>query len=255
MRKSIVPGALAAVALAALALPAGAVELAAIERKLAKEPTYAGKPAYCLLALGADAKTRVWVVRDGDVVYVDKNGNGDLTEPGEKFTATPDVDDGEDMKVAITQFDLGDLPPIGGKTPYTSLVLHRNVVESKGLEGAKHVTDVAQVVVRLHDKHSQSAAPTFAAKAADAPVAHLDGPLEIRVAPHPKGEPVCLAKDADEHEFTVQIGTLGVGEGSWAPLGYEQVPEDVHPVVEIAFPAAKQDAPAIVVKFTLDSRC
>src|SRR5688572_29696369 len=98
MRKLIVPAAASAVALAALALPAGAVDLASVERKITKEPTYSGKPVYCLLALGADAKTRVWIVRDGDTVYVDKNGNGDLTEEGEKFVGKPDVDDSEDVK-------------------------------------------------------------------------------------------------------------------------------------------------------------
>ncbi len=28
-----------------------------------------------------------WLVRDGDTLYVDRNGNGDLTEPGEKVAA------------------------------------------------------------------------------------------------------------------------------------------------------------------------
>ena len=35
-----------------------------------------------------EAQTRVWIVQDGDTLYVDRNGNGDLTEPGE-VTLTP----------------------------------------------------------------------------------------------------------------------------------------------------------------------
>jgi hypothetical protein len=254
MVKHLALGATAAAVLAFLAFPVSAGDLASVERKLAKEPVYAGKPTYSLLVLGADQKTRVWIVLDGDTVYADKNGNGNLTDEGEKFTATPEVDDAEEIKVSITQFDLGDLPAVGGKQPYTGLTLGRYVFERKGA-GAGQATLFTQVSLTLHDKHSQSVRPTFAAKPADAPVAHLDGPFEIRVAPDPKGEPACLAKGDDEHEFTVQIGTMGIGEGSWAPLGYEQVPDDAYPVVEIAFPAAKKDAPPIVKKFTLDSRC
>src|SRR5204862_2421022 len=42
-------------------------------------------PQYALLVFGPEAKLRVWVVIDGDTVYVDRNGNGDLTEAGEKL--------------------------------------------------------------------------------------------------------------------------------------------------------------------------
>ena len=59
-------------------------DLTRIERFIAKEPLYKTKaPEYCLLVFGPEAKTRVWLVRDGDTLYVDRNGNGDLTEPGE----------------------------------------------------------------------------------------------------------------------------------------------------------------------------
>src|SRR4029453_11953400 len=39
-----------------------------------------------LLVFGPEAKTRVWLVVDGDDLYVDANANGDLTEAGEKFS-------------------------------------------------------------------------------------------------------------------------------------------------------------------------
>jgi len=67
------------------AVPVRAADLAKIERTIAKEPVYKDKPHYCLLVFGAEAKFRVWVVRDGDVVYVDRSGNGDLAEEGKRF--------------------------------------------------------------------------------------------------------------------------------------------------------------------------
>src|SRR6516225_2384890 len=64
---------------------AQAADLAKIERKIAKEPAYQTRtPKYCLLVFGLDARTRVWLVQDGDALYVDRNGNGDLTENGER---------------------------------------------------------------------------------------------------------------------------------------------------------------------------
>src|SRR5947209_19813336 len=76
---------LAAASLAFSAL-ASAADLSKIERTIAKEPAYESKDVrYCLLVFGPEAKTRVWLVQDGDTLYVDTNGNGDLSEPGKKF--------------------------------------------------------------------------------------------------------------------------------------------------------------------------
>src|SRR5262249_34375204 len=65
-----------------------AADLSQIDRTIAKEPAYKSKPRYCLLAFGPAAKTRVWLVLDGDVLYADRNGNSDLTEPDKKIAAT-----------------------------------------------------------------------------------------------------------------------------------------------------------------------
>src|SRR5262249_8147594 len=65
-------------------------DLTKIERTIAKEPAYKSKPKYCLLVFGPEAKTRVWLVLDGDTLYVDRNGNGDLTETGERFVLALD---------------------------------------------------------------------------------------------------------------------------------------------------------------------
>src|SRR5947199_8649492 len=76
-------------ALAGLALAAGlapAADLSKVERTIAKEPAYRTKaPLYGLLVFGPAAKTRVWVVLDGTDLYVDTNGDGDLTAPGKRF--------------------------------------------------------------------------------------------------------------------------------------------------------------------------
>src|SRR6516162_9673546 len=86
-----------------LAPLAQAADLAKIERKIAKEPAYQTKtPKYCLLVFGLAAKTRVWLVQDGDTLYVDRNGNGDLTEDGKRVTLKQQND-------SYRAFDAGDL--------------------------------------------------------------------------------------------------------------------------------------------------
>src|SRR5262245_31347451 len=68
-----------------------AVDLTKIDRTILREPVYAGKPKYCLFVFGPEASTRVWVVLDGANVYVDRNGDGDLTGPGEKIMRGPGI--------------------------------------------------------------------------------------------------------------------------------------------------------------------
>jgi len=65
---------------------ATATDLSKIDRNIKKEPAYKGKPRYCLLVFGPEAKTLVWVVadvvQDRDVgasihrLYIDGNGTG-----------------------------------------------------------------------------------------------------------------------------------------------------------------------------------
>jgi hypothetical protein len=92
-----------------LAGPVTAADLASIDRTIRKEPAYAGKPRYCLLVFGPEARDHVWLVHDGDTLYVDRNGDGDLTESGEKVTVPNDRHPEEGRR-----FEVGDLA-VGGK--------------------------------------------------------------------------------------------------------------------------------------------
>ena len=104
-----------AVAAACLfAAPLSAADPLAFPKAIGKEPAYQTKsPKYGLVAFGPEARDRVWVVLDGDTLYVDRNGNNDLTDPGEKVAAkkpTRPRDDSDGY-----QFDVGDIT-LGGQT-------------------------------------------------------------------------------------------------------------------------------------------
>ena len=48
--------------------PLAAANLAQVDRTIAKEPEYQSTPNYCLLVFGPEAKSRIWLVDDGDVL-------------------------------------------------------------------------------------------------------------------------------------------------------------------------------------------
>ncbi len=74
------------------------VDYAKIDRRIAKEPKYNASPRYALFLFDPKGEFRVWAVLDKskadaphyDVLYFDMNGNGDLTEEGERFTGAYD---------------------------------------------------------------------------------------------------------------------------------------------------------------------
>ena len=90
---------------------AGQADLGKIERTIRKEPAYQTKsPKYCLLVFGPDAKTKVWLVLDGDTLYVDRNCNGDLTEEGERVELPRfEKPEGRGMFAAQREVKAGDI--------------------------------------------------------------------------------------------------------------------------------------------------
>jgi hypothetical protein len=104
---------------------ARAANLSKIDRSIRKEPAYQSKsPKYCLLVFGPEAAARVWLVLDGDTLYVDRNGNGDLTEDGERIGSAklpPRM-----KSYAQLFFDVRDLTPGGKVDPkYPRMVMLR----------------------------------------------------------------------------------------------------------------------------------
>ncbi len=69
-------------------------DLSKIERRIVKEPSYKSKqPLYGLYVFGPEAKTRVWAILDKskanaadyDILYFDRNADGDLTAANERI--------------------------------------------------------------------------------------------------------------------------------------------------------------------------
>jgi hypothetical protein len=105
--------------------------LEGIPRAITKEPNYGSPPRYALLVFGHQAKARVWIVEDGKTLYVDKNGNGDLT------------DDGPPIKPSNVR-ELGKTPTGGASWDFDYLLPEIRAADGSrhtAFEGMRTVTD------------------------------------------------------------------------------------------------------------------
>src|SRR5215475_2877580 len=96
-----------------------AVDLTKIDWTIRKEPTYRTKPRYALLVLGKKAETRIWLVIDDKTLYVDRNGNVDLTEEGEIISAV------KTKSPEYLEFYAGAFVETDGKTKHSNLYVNQ----------------------------------------------------------------------------------------------------------------------------------
>jgi hypothetical protein len=243
-----------------------AADLRQIDRTIAKEPAYKNKPKYCLLVFGEQARTRVWLVQDGDVLYVDRNANGDLTEKDERVALKEnhpnlrsfeagDIHDGAltHTGLNVTHFrvsakEVGNLPEMArilahGGEPWAWamwLAAERPADEKRTLP--KRINYIV---------NSDGRYLLFADRPGDAPIVHFNGPWTL-----------CL-QDLNQRVTAGQksllkigVGTPGLGPGTFSFVCYpDTIPADAYPVADITFPPKNKGEKPIRRKYTLKDRC
>jgi hypothetical protein len=115
------------------------IDYAKVERRIGKEPAYVGKPRYAHFVFDAAGTHRVWAVIDQsdpekgwyDVLYLDRDGDGDLTEEGERLTTTY-REAGEPAGIAV-DFKVGDVVVPGTGEKHTDFRI--STKPKKGREG------------------------------------------------------------------------------------------------------------------------
>ena len=200
---------LAAMLLCVQSTTAHAVDLANITRSIEKEPAYdTPQPGYCLMVFGEQARTRVWLVVDGRRLYVDLNGNGDLTEKGESFKSGGTGAYGQ-LK---SSFKVKEVREAGED------IVH------KSLSFAVSSQDELQIVIRQPARGgSQAASPRLGTTAKEAPIVHFNGPPTLgRPRPIwfvPRQPPT--ARESQLRWLRVSIGSPGLGQGTFAQYSWK----------------------------------
>ncbi len=245
----------------ALVGPTEAAELDAIERIVHKEPTYESEnPEYCLLVFGLHAETRVWMVLDGDVLYLDRNGNGDLTDPDERIAARqvyrnleerPDV---ELMRTFLLRIAQESDEPILTCGPviewfYVNQLLPREDWHDRAWV-KRYQERPLEVAVVTETGRGQRARLRFAASAKEAPIVHFDGPRRFALTDELGPQ---VFRQGETCELAVELHARGLN--STVRTEVSELPENLHPVAEIEFPRRRQGEDPIRLRVELKERC
>lgn len=195
----------------------------------AKEPAYqTSSPRYAVLTFGRD---RVWVVLDGDTLYADRNGDGDLTDKTERKKSVGMYEDG------THRFEFGNLRRVGGQKA--------QLFVTSGKDGERVSLTVGGVDYRF------VTGPTslrFAGRPQDAPVIPFEGPLRLMPSTGRSFVP------GEETSLTVHVGTPMAG-GRYVAVDVDWPPADAHPVAEVTFANKANGGPPLRVTAALKQRC
>lgn len=200
-------------------------ELVRIERQIKREPAYtAQKPLYGLYMFGSGAKTRVWAVLDKsaaendqyDVLYFDRNGDGDLTEENERIVGELSEPD------RGATFSIGDFTDPRSKDVHTSLTLTRR----PGPDGSVMLKLNWQGREVMQGGYAEEAGPytQFATTAREAPILWFDASGEFSFQPWIMKKDLTIGGSADIRVF---LGHQGIGKNTFCAVSQEFLPRGV----------------------------
>jgi hypothetical protein len=209
--------------------PVCAIDLGKIDRTIGKEPKYQWKPQYCLAVLGPEAKTRVWLVLDGNVLYA-SGKDGELTKVRERS------EEGYLVRVPGSSHDM----------------IVRAIRTSDG-------PDLVKVEYRPDDILAQRQTiegnVPFGDAPKTAPVVHFDGSYTGTLRERGVIEKGKWLRDSDEihSELHVYIGSNVLQkEGKAFVRTWWSFPsEKIRPIAEIEFPHQDPKAEPIKVRVPL----
>jgi hypothetical protein len=210
-------------------------DLSGVDRSLVL-PQGLREPRYCLLVFGKrEARTRVWLVKDGDTLYVDRDGTGTLQA----------VARDENTRSSLSHewtYRVGDLVLDGGREKHTQFKVVRYHPKDEMPIYILYIHPFGKPLLQY-----ASSANIFARDRESAPVIHFGGPVVAKLLRSTK-----LTVNGEGQDLQFFVGTPGRGEGSFAYVSYESVPRNVDPVVKIRWPGC---GPETGDRFLLKHRC
>lgn len=277
MKRSL-PLLLAAVFMLLVAPRVSGLDAQKLDRTIGKEPAYASKnPRYCLLVFGPEAKFRVWLVVDGDFLYVDGNGNGDLTEPGERRrfgefgeagemggtreAAAATITEGklkhENLRIRQQRLKADFTPRECWQEQLKALARREPDVVIYEVSLSLEIRPRPGDPIRIAGRISQYAGMDgngflqFGKSPREAPVIHFRGPMRMGLY-----APQRLILASTPADLQTVVGTSGLGNGTFASVGYfGLIGDEAKPVAEVEFPADSPGNPRLQTRQVLAHRC
>jgi hypothetical protein len=216
-------------------------DLSRVDRSLTTLPGWRD-PGFCLLVFGKrEPKTRVWLVEDGDTLYVDRDGSGDFSDPAKAVPAVARLGDTPSSPHREWTYSVGELTPDGGREKHGELKVDRYQLSG---EPMKYVISLC-----AFGTTNQRAGwdGIFSKDRETAPVIHFGGPVVAKSLRSTK-----LSAGEEKQELHLCVGTPGRGKGSFAYVAIDGVPWSSPPVVRIRWP---EGSPATEDRFLLKKRC
>jgi hypothetical protein len=233
-------------ALALGAAPPRSFDYTRINRPLVKEPAYQSRvPQYGLLLFGPEARLRVWVVLDGDTIYLDRNGDGDLTGKEKRFAKPADW-----RGVELADPD--------GKTRYRieGVGVYRETKPSRTSLLVNVAVQGPGVSYRQYCDLNVKPRPR------EACIAHFHGPLTAgpRTLSWKVPPGLNLVTGDKPTDLNAVVGTMSAKHGCWVVARSHNgdrsaFAKGVCPVVEIEFPPKAPGGPAVKKRYLLDKFC
>jgi hypothetical protein len=235
----------------ALLWPGELADLEAIERKILKEPVYVSpKPLYCLVVFGPSAEVTMWLVLDStestsdgyDVLYADLDGNGDLTDAGERFEAASGGQ--RPLGAGRTEFRLPDITDLTAAGPHTEFGVATDATQMIRLRwrgerrmGGGYPVDPENGYMR------------FGESAEEAPVLWFngDGPLQFQ---HWMSGRLRIGGQTDFKGF---LGMNGIGESSFCAFQEHVLDEGAGARATLVYTNTAGEENELV--FALDNKC
>jgi hypothetical protein len=91
---------------------------------------------------------------------------------------------------------------------------------------------------------------SFASRPQDAPVIRFGGPWQLLLGDRQR---LTVGRETN---LTLVLGTVGLGPGTTAGVGYQGVvPEDVFPEAEVIYPPRREGEPPVTERYPLKHRC
>jgi hypothetical protein len=245
-------------------------DLAKIERRLVKEPSYKNKPKYLLLVFGRNAEHKVWLVLDGDTLYVDRHASGDLTsrecrvqaqnEDRSTIFKAGDMEVGgrkyADLQLVVSEAkDMGNSPQAempmfkSFLSNYPGGKLYAVAVDVPCDEALVDLRTPIPSIRHYAAEYDNNGILQFAARPEQASIIHFGGSWRF----WPDGQQR-LVRGRNE-DLVLRLGSAGLGPGTSTSIAYDKlIPSMAKPRLRIEYPAARGDRP-FVQDVVLKDRC